>query len=60
MKNTGYFLVKNDDEKIVKVMMGVRIRKPEIHIVKAIPYYKSFEMVDKETFHKADGLIVIL
>jgi len=50
MKNTGFFLVTNEDNSISKVVMSMKIRKPEKHIIKISPKYKSIEMVDKEKF----------
>jgi len=34
MKNTGYFLIVDEDNTVVRVIMGTKIRKPEKHITK--------------------------
>jgi hypothetical protein len=65
MKHTGYFLVTNYSQVLEKettdgVIIGSRIRKPESHINKRFPKNISSKMVDKETFRKNSGAIIIL
>jgi hypothetical protein len=61
MKNTGYFLIVDEDNTVVRVIMGTKIRKPEKHITKAFPKHKSFEMIDKDKFFDIkDSLFVVL